>query len=219
MSEVALRTTGGLELLAQLETSGALTSTSLVLPIDLPWDQYEALAFMLGQLHRSTSWAIGDLLLHGEKIYGETYTQVAALTGLNETTLMNYVSVCKHIPRARRHASLPFSVHAEVAYKEPAEQQEWLQKAAEHGWTRAELRLAMRGENALQAPGEAPEVEVLPPMVGSLVSMTTARLLQGLRTIYDQEGVTLWLAHAIEQGWPMQECLQRVDAMASPTYV
>lgn len=132
----------GLRLLAQLEATGAITSTALVLPPDTPYDQCEALAAMFGQLHRTSAWLIGDLLNHIERVYGETYAQAAEATGLSKGTLMNYTSVCSHIPRSRRRATVPFSTHAEVAYLPPEEQNDWLKKAVEHKWTKAELRAA-----------------------------------------------------------------------------
>jgi len=154
------RPRGGIELLAQLEQAGAITETGLQLPPDLPWDQYEALAVMFGQLHRVSAWLIGDLLNYGEKVYkDDRYVQVIALTGLADQTCYNYASICKYVPRPRRRLELPFSVHAEVAYKEPEEQTAWLRQAAENKWTRAQLRQAMQGDKS--AP-EAP-VEVLPP--------------------------------------------------------
>jgi hypothetical protein len=99
-----------------------------------------ALAAMFGQLHRTSAWLIGDLLNYGEKVYGETYAQAETVTGLSRGTLMNYSSVCAHIPRSRRRENVPFSTHAEVAYLEPEEQEKWLEQAAVHGWTKSELR-------------------------------------------------------------------------------
>lgn len=170
MSVPAVRAAGALELLSSLEQAGAITKTSLSLPPDLPWDQYEALASMFGQLHRTSAWLIGDLLNFGEKVYGETYVQAAALTGLSEQTLINYASVCKHVPRSRRRASLSFSVHAEVAYLDPPDQEEWLKKAVEQGWKRPQLRLARK---ALQDPGAGQVVDQSPahlcPACGQLL--------------------------------------------------
>jgi hypothetical protein len=142
MSELATQPSQGIQLLAQLEQSGAITATALVLPPDTPYEQCEALAAMFGQLHRTSAWLIGDLLNHIERAYGETYAQAAEATGLSKGTLMNYTSVCSHIPRSRRRASLPFSTHAEVAYLPPVEQEEWLKKASDRQWTKAELRAA-----------------------------------------------------------------------------
>lgn len=163
MSTPAIRAQGGIELLAQLESAGAVTKTGLQLPPDLPFDQYEALALMLGHLHRKSAWLIGDLINFGEKVYGEKYTQAIELTQLHPQTLINYASVCAHVPQQRRRLNLSFAVHAAVAYKEPEEQEMWLSLAEEKGWKRRELRAAMNGDNA--EPVRDPGPEVLPPAV------------------------------------------------------
>lgn len=105
----------GLQLLSELEKAGAITETSLRLPPDIPWDRYEALVTMFGQLHRTSAWLLGDALNYGEKVYGETYAQAATWTGLAEQTLANYASTCGRVPRSRRRSTLSFSVHSEVA--------------------------------------------------------------------------------------------------------
>lgn len=101
---------------------------------------------MFGQLHRTSAWLLGDLMNHVERVYGETVGQVAEATGLSPGTIHNYTSVCAHIPRSRRRASLPFSTHAEVAYLEPDEQEKWLKEATTNKWTKAELRQARKKE-------------------------------------------------------------------------
>jgi hypothetical protein len=136
----------GIRLLAQLEATGAITQTALILPPDTTYSQCEALAAMFGQLHRTSAWLIGDLMNHVEKVYGETVGQVAEVTGLSPGTVHNYTSVCAHIPRSRRRATLPFSTHAEVAYLPPEEQEKWLKEATSHKWTKAQLRLARKAD-------------------------------------------------------------------------
>ena len=166
----------GLKLLVELEQSGAITETSLVLPPDVPFDQYEALAYLFGRVHRQTAWVIGDLLNYGEKVYGEKFSQAEAATGLAKSTLENYSSVCNRIPRSRRRKSLAFSIHAEVASLSPKEQSEWLGKAASEGWKRGRIREELaplrratelseeeRREARAAILGGARPAEVLPP--------------------------------------------------------
>lgn len=213
MTLPAPRYQGGIQLLAELEAAGAITKTSLTLPPDLPWDQYEALATMFGQLHRTSAWLIGDLLNFGEKVYGESYVQAAERTGLATQTLMNYSSVCAHVPRSRRRASLPFSVHAEVAYEEPQEQERWLKLAHESGWTRADLREARRSERGVQDPG--PAVEVLPPAVDEGKADVLVALL---RLSLKEETIALWLAAALARGWSIDKCINLAEALADSGY-
>lgn len=174
MGELIPEPSKGIQLLAELERTGAITNTSLTLPPDTPYDQCEALAAMMGQLHRTSAWILGDLLNHIEKVYGETYAQAAEATGLSKGTLMNYTSVCAHIPRSRRRATVPFSTHAEVAYLEPAEQEKWLKEAASNGWTKADLRLARAKENP-----PAVEVTCSCPTCGNVHNPHSAVSLQG----------------------------------------
>src|SRR5262245_2751762 len=94
MTELVHQPSKGIQLLAQLEAAGAITNTSLTLPPDTPYEECEALAAMMGQLHRTSAWIIGDLLNHIERVYGETYAQAAEATGLSKGALMNYTSVC-----------------------------------------------------------------------------------------------------------------------------
>ena len=174
----------GLQLLAELESAGAITETSLTLPPDIPWDRYEALVTMFGQIHRTSAWLLGDALNYGEKVYGETYTQAAVWTGLADQTLANYASTCSRVPRSRRRSALSFSVHSEVAWLEPREQEEWLDKVSSNGWTRSVLReelAPMRAKKQLEESRERREraailsgggmpPEILPPAVTHLCS-------------------------------------------------
>ena len=158
MTDMIPSPSAGIQLLAQLEANGAITPVALKLPPDTTFEQCEALAGMLGQLHRTSAWLIGDLMLHTEKVYGETYAQVAEATGLSPGTLQNYTSVCSHIPRSRRRAAVPFSTHAEVAYLEPNEQERWLKEAQNNKWTKQELREARSKEDGSVTPaGESGE--------------------------------------------------------------
>lgn len=136
----------GIQLLAELEAAGAITPTALILPPDTSYAKCEALASMLGQLHRTSQWLIGDLLNHIERVYGETYAQAAEITGLSKGALMNYTWVCSKIPRSRRRPQVHFSTHMEVASLEPAEQDKWLKEAEQNKWTKEELRTARRSD-------------------------------------------------------------------------
>lgn len=131
-----------------LRASGAISETELRLPPDITYEEYEALAAMFGRLKRTTSWLIGDLILYGDAVYGEKYTQAIELTGLAPSTLANYASVCKHIPPSRRRPGVSFSLHYEVAYLEPQDQERWLDMAVEGEWTKERLRQEIRGSKS-----------------------------------------------------------------------
>lgn len=142
MSEDLVPQNVGMQLLAKLEASGAITETSLTLPPDTPYDQCEALAGMLGRIHGMGPWLLGDLLNHTEKVYGEKYAQAEAATGLAPQTLTNYCSTCSRVPRSRRRSPsrVAFSIHSEVAWLAPKEQEDWLRRVSREGMTREQVR-------------------------------------------------------------------------------
>lgn len=136
-----------------LEAAGAVvTETSLVLSDpELDWDDYENLGRFVGRLNRSCAWWVGDLIIHGEQLFGHAYAQIEDALGLAPQTLANRASVARHIPPNRRRAALPFGVHAEVAYLEPRERDLWLDKAERGEWTRAKLREEMRAARGISS--------------------------------------------------------------------
>lgn len=139
-------------LIKALEDAGAITPTALLIhEPEMEYDKYEALCYFLGRLNRSCSWWIGDLLNYGDQVFGHYVYQAAEATGLAPQTLANRASVCRHIPPNRRRASLPFGVHAEVAYLEPADRDRWLDRAELGGWTRAVLRSEMRDARGIES--------------------------------------------------------------------
>lgn len=131
-----------------LEKAGAkvtLTSLQITDP-NVSFETLQELLAFAGTLHKASSWWIGDILNQIEARYGDKVYQASAVLDLAPQTVMNIMYVCAHIPRSRRRSQVKFSTHAEVAALEPAEQQEWLVKAEENGWTKQELRKARKGE-------------------------------------------------------------------------
>lgn len=194
MTTLVVRNQDGIKLLAELEASGAVTSTGLTLPHDLPWTRYAALAGLFGQLHRTSAFLLGDLLNFGEKIYGETYTQVCALTGLADSTLMNYASVCRYVPLPLRRQELSFSHHAEVAYLKPEVQRSLLDKAVENDWNRSTLRDEVAPFRDKQSQVEwtpgIPEAEGTPALV-VCSCMTCGRLHYTDRDVVDPASISV----------------------------
>lgn len=142
----------GMATLVQLE---ALTPTAFLperLGKELTFDQYETFAGAFGSVNRSCAWWIGDLLNAAEAVHGESFAQIAFRTGLSEQTLLNRKYVCAHVPVTRRRASLPFSVHAEVAPLSAKQQKYWLDRAEKGGWTREILREHMRAKRKTDSP-------------------------------------------------------------------
>lgn len=148
--------------LGALAEATVLTRTSLDLSGDreLTYDEWEAMGAGLGAVNRSCSWWVGDWLLYGEGTFGERWAQAEAATGLARQTLENRMSVCKRVPPTRRRPGLPFGCHDEVAAMDARDQTYWLDRCEKNGWTREDLRHAIR-EKRRRDKGE--KTEVLPP--------------------------------------------------------
>jgi hypothetical protein len=130
----------------------------------LSLERLEVILRGVGQIKTATSLWIGDAIIFAETRWGERYEQAMHATGLSYSTLTNYVYVCSHVPRGRRRKAyedgrwqtLRFGHFEAVARLEPSEQDRWLNQADERGWTRDELRDAIRTAGALPpANGEA----------------------------------------------------------------
>lgn len=159
MTEVAVRER---DLFAPIEAAALLPAGSLSMvgldlrDPDMPFEDWQELGRRLGHAHRWSTWALGDWLVFGEEVYGETaynategttadrYDLAHRVTGLSHGTLANYASVCSRIARSRRRVELFFSTHEPVAALEPDEQTVWLQRAVDSAWTKDELRVAIR---------------------------------------------------------------------------
>jgi hypothetical protein len=129
------------------------TETSISLPADFSYEEFERLMGVLGLIHRVSAWYIGDSLLFGELAYKDgKYLQAAELTGLSPGALANYASVCQRVHPDRRRADLSFSHHMEIASQPPERQREWLERAAAEGWTKDALRAHVIAERDADKP-------------------------------------------------------------------
>jgi hypothetical protein len=156
VSELAAREKGGLELLADLERSGGISSIGLHLADpDFPYPQFEALCVLLGKMHEAVRFAIGDAIVLGEKLYGEESFQAFESLNLSEEARREYLRVSERVPRSRRRKDLSWSHHRAVAALEPAEQKDWLKRASDRHLSHHEMRAALRergGAEPLPAP-------------------------------------------------------------------
>lgn len=139
-------------LVADLEAAGAIGPLGLTLPADMPWERYEALCRFFGVVDRTSKWAVGDLQLFGEEMFGEDAAQALAATGLSRHTLENRRWVCSRIAASRRREAVSFSAHSEVAALEPADQDVWLDRCEAGGWTVETLRCELREAGFRAAP-------------------------------------------------------------------
>lgn len=133
-----------------------LHRTSLDLPDDLTFDEWQAFGVHILSAGESLMWWIGDWLNHGERLYGDTYTQAAEWTQLDYSTLAHAKSVSKAIAPCRRRQNLSWSHHVEVAPLDADAQEQVLADAEREGWTVRAVRDVVR---TLRAATPAPTVE------------------------------------------------------------
>lgn len=110
----------------------------------LSLSDWESLGRRLLVLTESVTWWVADWLVYGEETYKDRYQEAIKRTSLSYQTLRNYTWVARQFNINRRRAALSFGHHAEVASLDQAEQDFWLRKAEEFGWSRNRLRQEVR---------------------------------------------------------------------------
>lgn len=103
--------------------------------------------------HTLIVW-LGDLLVTEGKLRRGRLSLIAEASGLDTGTLSKARLVCSRIPPARRHPSLSWAHHCEVAgaYSEAEEIERWLRTAEEEKLSARELRLRIRSNRAAARP-------------------------------------------------------------------
>jgi hypothetical protein len=106
--------------------------------------KWEIIGQKLLSMSESSTWWIADWLCYGEHTFQDRYPEAVRRTSLNYQTLRNYVWVAQRFDSSRRRDTLSFGHHAEVAALDQPEQDYWLRKADELGWSRNQLRREVR---------------------------------------------------------------------------
>jgi hypothetical protein len=121
--------------------SGALTRrSSLVLPATIPLGEWRRIGRQIVAISESSTWWLGDWLIYGQTTYPDRYKQAIEETGLDYQTLRNYAWVARRFSPDRRRDTLSFQHHAELASLPADEQDDWMDRAEKHRWSRNELR-------------------------------------------------------------------------------
>jgi hypothetical protein len=119
-----------------------------VLPRPLPFEAWLAVGTQLAEVAASWAWCLGDWLAYGQAAYAGRYQEAIERTGLEYQTLRNYAWVARRFELSRRRDTLSFGHHAEVAALPEPEQDYWLRKAEEFGWSTIRLRREVRASLA-----------------------------------------------------------------------
>lgn len=122
---------------------GALTAASRTALEDMTFEQWAAYGIALCQLHEATPWEIGKWWNAG-KPYGDRVEEVRERLALKIETVRQYSWIASNV--SIRIDTLTFSHHALVASFKPKEQEHWLRRAAEGGWSVRDMRVALYRE-------------------------------------------------------------------------
>ena len=125
----------------QLSPSFTLVPTGLQV-VGLPsLEEWTHVGQDLFRLANTSTWAIGDWLVHGEGRgdWGEMYAQAIDLTQKSYDTLVQCARVSKAFEPVARYRNLSWSHHQAVVSLEPDERGAILQHAEGQQWTRDDV--------------------------------------------------------------------------------
>jgi hypothetical protein len=117
--------------------------------------KWELIGDQIFSVAESSAWWIADWLAYGETTFQERYREAIRKSSLSYQTLRNYAWVARRFDLSRRRDNLSFGHHAEVAALDPPEQDFWLRKAEEYGWSRNQLRSQVRSSLRERAEGDS----------------------------------------------------------------
>ncbi len=137
----------------QLVLPGRVSTVGLDLPDDLSFEQWNGIGAALQGVGRSVQWWIGDWLRYGERRYGEMYAQAIEETGRSYDNLRTAKAVAERIQFDRRRSNLSFGHHAEVAFRDDAD--ELLDLAEQRDFSVRDLRAEVSRRKAAKAIGAA----------------------------------------------------------------
>lgn len=130
----------------------------------LSFEGWERAGEQISRIVSSSAWCLGDWIVVGQSRFTDRYKQVIDAVGLDYQTVRNYAWVARRFEMSRRRDTLSFQHHAEVASLPPGEQDHWLDRAEDLGWSRNRLRQEIRNKRSVGA-GDAAKASTLPRIV------------------------------------------------------
>jgi hypothetical protein len=126
------------------QSRASMTSVAWIAEDGLELAEWSRAGQRLAVMNRSSPWWVGDWIRYGNEKFGEKYSRATSITGYDRQTLMNMVYVASNFEISRRRESLSWSHHESLAALSVGEQERWLDHAAEHKMSVADLRLELR---------------------------------------------------------------------------
>ncbi|MFD5184550.1 LmbU family transcriptional regulator [Streptomyces sp. NPDC058372] len=207
------------------DTSAFVTRRGLLLPKRMAFEKWVGVGSYLSNIMSASAWCLGDWLVYGETSFNGRYRDAIELTSLDYQTLRNHAWVARCYPISRRREKLSFTHHAEVASLSDPEQDFWLSKAEEYGWSAKRLRrevktsLVERGDRkdvAKQGGGGTDKVqkdgEEAAPSADGTVSLkisVPADRLEFCRAVASKRGLDV-------EAWAAQILVEAAEASAEP---
>ena len=130
-----------------------LSKVGLTFDASLTISEWRAIGSQLNQVSGSLNWFLGDWFNAGAKFTKSiesgdqdlTAREIGEICGLEAQTIWNCAAICRSVETSRRREELSYSHHVEVAGMTPPEQDKWLERAIECGWSVADMRAAIGG--------------------------------------------------------------------------
>jgi hypothetical protein len=150
----------------------------------MPFEVWADIGRQLSTVMTSSAWCLGDWLAYGQRTYENRYRQAVEQTGLDYQTLRNYAWVARRFELSRRRGTLSFGHHAEVTSLPEPEQDFWLRKAEQFGWSTSQLRrqvrtsLHERETNTAKTETANPTGPDQPPQADGKQTRTPVKVLQ-----------------------------------------
>ncbi len=131
---------------ADLRVVGEAGAPGLSLPEGIGHEDWRAMGLGLARERRASDieWRIGDWAARADGDFA-TLAEAAGIVGESLGNVKKYVSAAKAWPKVRRRTGVDFHLHLEVAALPEAERERLLEAAGAEGWTRAQMREAVRG--------------------------------------------------------------------------
>jgi hypothetical protein len=111
----------------------------------LSHDERMAIAAEIRREQKQRQWKAGDIANTWERETTEAWQYLDEF-GYTHPALSNIMHICENIPGSRRHESLSFAHHAVIHTYNAEDQEAWLDRAEQEGWTVRDFRVAVHGE-------------------------------------------------------------------------
>ena len=193
-----------------------IPKVGLQLPRQMAFEKWLTIGRQLSEVCTSSSWCLGDWLVYGEDTYGSRYRDAIEYTSLDYQTLRNYAWVARRFSLSRRRYTLSFGHHSEVAALSDPEQEFWLRKAEELGWSckrlRSEVRASLRErEDSDPCEMDTTSSEKWPQQNDELKVELSPDQIRSCEQAAGKAGLSIeaWAIQALDRA--ARHCMQAID--------